>query len=69
LLPDRFLREQHKRRDDGLGVGGSGGTAVSGTITPAIGFHSFPMSCPGGLHHTEGGTDTHATFFIVTGQI
>lgn len=44
--------------------GGSGGTAISGTITPAIGWHNFPADCPGGLHATVGGT-LDVTFFVV----
>jgi hypothetical protein len=47
--------------------GGSGGTAISGTITPAIGFHRFPANCPGGLHATVGGTALDVTFFVVEG--
>lgn len=47
--------------------GGSGGTVLSGTITPAIGFHRFPASCPSGLHATIGGTALDVTFFIVSG--
>ena len=39
-----------------LKKGGSGGTAISGTITPAIGFHRFPAYCPGGLHATIANT-------------
>lgn len=46
--------------------GGSAGTVLNGTITPAIGFHRFPASCPGGLHVTVGGT-IDATFFVVEG--
>lgn len=46
--------------------GGSGGTVLNGTITPAIGFHRFPASCPGGLHVTVGGT-IDATAFVVEG--
>jgi hypothetical protein len=44
--------------------GGSGGTVISGTITPAAGtFHRFPADISGLLHVTVGGTiDT--TFFI-----
>lgn len=42
-------------------VNGSG-TALSGTITPPIGFHRYPMDCPGGLHATIGGT-LDVTFF------
>lgn len=44
--------------------GGSAGTAISGTITPAIGFHRFPAACPGGLHATIGGTALNVTFFV-----
>lgn len=47
-----------------LRKGGSGGTVLCGTITPAIGFHRFPAACPGGLHATVGGT-LDVTFFIV----
>lgn len=37
--------------------GGSGGTAMSGTITPAVGFHRFPATFgTSGLHATIGGT-------------
>lgn len=46
--------------------GGSGGTVISGTITPAIGFHRFPANCVDGLHATVGGT-LDATFFVVEG--
>lgn len=46
--------------------GGSGGTALSGTITPAIGFHRFPASCPGGLHVTIANT-LNVTLFVVAG--
>lgn len=46
--------------------GGSGGTAISGTITPAIGFHRFPASCPGGLHATIANT-LNVTFFVEVG--
>ncbi len=46
--------------------GGSGGTVLCGTITPAIGYHRFPASCPGGLHATVANT-LDVTFFIVPG--
>ena len=46
--------------------GGSGGTVMSGTITPAIGFHRFPADCPGGCHITVGGT-LNVTVFVVEG--
>lgn len=49
-----------------LKKGGSGGTALCGTITPAIGFHRFPASCPGGLHATIVNT-LDVTFFIIPG--
>lgn len=48
-----------------LRAGGSGGTALCGTITPAVGFHAFPASCPSGLHATVGGT-IDVTFFFIT---
>lgn len=42
--------------------GGSGGTALSGTITPLIGFHRFPAACASGCYATIGGT-LNVTFF------
>ncbi len=45
-----------------LKKGGSGGTAISGTITPAIGFHRFPADAVGGLHATIANT-LDVTFF------
>lgn len=51
-----------------LRKGGSGGTAISGTITPAIGFHRFPSNCPGGLHATIAVAALDVTFFTVAGQ-
>jgi hypothetical protein len=45
--------------------GGSGGTVMSGTITPAIGFHRFPSTYGAsglGLHATIGAT-INVTFF------
>lgn len=44
--------------------GGASGTALSGTITPAIGFHRFPAVFQTDLHFTEGGT-IDITFFFV----
>lgn len=32
------------------------GTAISGTITPAIGFHRFPAYCPSGCYLTLANT-------------
>ena len=42
--------------------GGSGGTVLCGTITPAIGYHAFPVDAPGGLHATIANT-LNVTFF------
>lgn len=50
-----------------LKKGGSSGTALGGTITPAIGFHAYPALCPGGLHATIANT-LDVTFFVVTGD-
>ena len=36
--------------------GGSSGTTVSGTITPAIGWHFFPVSFPRSIHATIANT-------------
>ena len=45
--------------------GGSSGTVMSGTITPAIGFHRFPAGYgSGGLHATIANT-LNVTFFYV----
>lgn len=48
--------------------GGSGGTAMSGTITPAIGFHRFPAGFgkSGGLHATIANTLDVTFFYIPT---
>lgn len=43
--------------------GGSGGTVVSGTITPAIGWRDFPMTFADGLHVTIANT-LNVTFFV-----
>lgn len=44
----------------------TGGTTLSGTITPAIGFHRFPASCVNGCYATIGGT-LNVTFFFAAG--
>ena len=36
--------------------GGAAGTVVSGTITPAIGWHFYPAAFPTNVHATIGGT-------------
>ena len=45
-----------------LTAGGSGGTALCGTITPLTGFHAYPCIATEGLHATIGGT-LDVTFF------
>lgn len=39
------------------------GTAISGTITPAIGFHRFPASCSTGCYVTIANTLDVTVFF------
>lgn len=47
-----------------VGNGGtSAATAVSGTITPVIGFHRFPAYLPSGCYLTLGGTINITAFF------
>ena len=41
----------------------TGGTAISGTITPAIGFHRFPAYTPDRLYVTIANTLDVTTFF------
>jgi len=48
--------------------GGSGGTAISGTITPAIGFHRYPATVGTSLYFTKGGTSIDVTFFFAAGN-
>lgn len=43
------------------------GAAVTGTITPAIGWHFLPIACPGGCTVTIGGT-LNVTIVYVPGQ-
>lgn len=47
-----------------LKQGGSSGAAISGTITPAVGFHTFPAAFVGGLHATIANTIS-VTFFVI----
>lgn len=47
-----------------LKKGGSGGTAISGTITPAVGWHDFPAAFTAGLHATIANT-LSVTFFVI----
>lgn len=46
--------------------GGSGGTAISGTITPAIGYHAFPAYCTTGCYATIANT-LNVTLFFAAG--
>lgn len=43
--------------------GGASGTAISGTITPAIGFHRFPAYCTSGCYATIANTLDVTLFF------
>ena len=47
-------------------AGTSAGTAISGTITPAIGWNRYPAYCPGGLHATIANT-LDVTFSFAAG--
>ena len=46
--------------------GAASGTAISGTITPAIGWHRYPAYCPSGLHATIANT-LDVTFSFAAG--
>lgn len=46
--------------------GGASGTAISGTITPAVGWHFFPAACSTGIYATIGAT-INVTFFYLPG--
>jgi len=43
--------------------GGATGTAISGTITPAIGFHAFPAYCTTACYFTIANTLNVTAFF------
>ena len=48
--------------------GGSGGTVIGGTITPAIGFHRYPATVgAGGLYATIANTLDVTFFYVPTG--
>jgi hypothetical protein len=47
--------------------GGASGEVMSGTITPAIGFHRFPANVGVSLYATVGGT-LDVTFFFAAGN-
>ena len=48
------------------GGGGASSTTISGTITPAIGWHRYPAYCPSGLHATIANT-LDVTFSFAAG--
>ena len=49
--------------------GGSSGTALSGTITPAAGvYHNFPANVGTSAYATLGGTNIDVTFFFAAGH-
>ena len=48
--------------------GGASGTVMSGTITPAIGFHRFPANVGVSLYATIAGTALDVTFFYAAGS-
>ena len=45
----------------------SGGTAISGTITPLIGYHDYKAYCPTGLFATIAVQPMDITFFFAAG--
>ena len=45
----------------------SGGTAITGTITPLIGFHELQMYCPSGVYATIAVQPMDITFFYAAG--
>jgi len=42
--------------------GGASGTALTGTITPAVGWHTMPLRFGKDLHATIAGTSLDVTF-------
>lgn len=47
--------------------GAATGTAISGTITPVIGFHQFNAYCPSGCHATIAVAGLDVTLFFAAG--
>ncbi len=45
----------------------AGGTAITGTITPAIGFHRIGAYCPAGCFVAIAGTALDVTTFFAAG--
>ena len=48
--------------------GGASGEVMSGTITPAIGFHRFPANVGVSLYATIAGAALDVTFFFAAGS-
>ena len=48
--------------------GGASGEVMSGTITPAIGFHRVPANVGVSLYATIAGTALNVTFFFAAGS-
>jgi hypothetical protein len=48
-------------------AGAATGTAISGTITPLIGYHRFNAYCPSGCHATIAVQAMDITFFFAAG--
>lgn len=46
--------------------GGASGTVITGTITPAIGWHFMPVRCASSLHATIANT-LNVTFVVAPG--
>jgi hypothetical protein len=44
--------------------GNSGGTQITGTVTPAVGWHELPANFAHGLHATIGGSSLDVTFLV-----
>lgn len=69
LLPGSLLGFYVNSTTSGTVVlldGGSAGTAISGTITPAIGWHEFPAAIRTSAYVTIGAT-LNATFVFAAG--
>lgn len=45
----------------------AGGTAITGTVTPLIGFHAMHIYCPTGLYATIAVQPMDITFFFAAG--
>lgn len=67
LMPGTLLGFYVNSTGGGTVVVGDGktsaATAISGTITPVIGFHRFPAACTTGCFITIGGTINITAFF------